>query len=214
MLDEDDRVVVADRRLQQALAVGRGGGAGDEQSRHLQVERLEAVGVGGAELVAAAARHPDHHWHLRLAVEHVWDRGGVVDDLVQREEAEVDGHQLDDRPQAVHRRPDAGADDRVLGDRGVADAPLAELLQQAFGHLEGAFEDADVLAHHEDGLVGAHLLEHRVAQRFPHPQLRHQSLSSSPGATSPSGASTCSSSPSWTSPCAAGFGRGPSACPA
>src|ERR1044072_7045885 len=75
VLDEDDRVVVADRRLQQRLAVGRGGGAGDEQSRHLQVERLEAVRVGGAELVATAARHPDHHRPPRVAVEHVGDRG-------------------------------------------------------------------------------------------------------------------------------------------
>ena len=31
------------------------------------------------------ARHPDHHRHLDLAVEHVRDRGCVVDDLVEGE---------------------------------------------------------------------------------------------------------------------------------
>ncbi len=83
MLDEDDGIVVSDRRLQQSLAVGRCGGAGDEQTGNLEVERLEAVRVGGTELVAAATWHADHDRHPRLAVEHVGDRGGMVDDLVQ-----------------------------------------------------------------------------------------------------------------------------------
>ena len=38
------------------------------------------------------------------------------------------------------------------------DQRLAELLQQPFGHLEGALEDADVLSHHEDARVAAPLL--------------------------------------------------------
>jgi hypothetical protein len=70
--------------------------------------------VGGAELVAAPARHPDHHRDPHLTVEHVRDRGGVVDDLVHRQQREVDGHDLDDRPQSRHRRADARPDDRVL----------------------------------------------------------------------------------------------------
>ena len=57
-----------------------------------------------------------------------------------------------------HRRADAHADDRVLGDRRVAHAPLAELLEQALGDLEGAAEHADVLAHQHDALVAAQLL--------------------------------------------------------
>ena len=78
-----------------------------------------------------------------------------------RQQREVDGHELDDRAQAGHRRADARADDRVLGDRRVADALLAELVEQSLGHLEGALEDADVLAHDEDALVAPHLLRER-----------------------------------------------------
>ncbi len=218
VLDEDHRVVVADRRLQQRLGVGRGRGAGDQQAGDLEVERLEAVGVGRAELMAAASRHPDHHRHLRLAVEHVGDRRGMVDDLVQRQQREVDGHQLDDRPQATHRGADPGADDRVLGDRRVAHPALAELVQQAVGDLEGAAEDTDVLAHHEDALVAPHLLGHRVAQSLAHPQLGHQlPVSSALSGRSPwSCGSLPSSSGAWrevpsiASPWIAGLGRSPS----
>ena len=61
VLDEDHGVVVADRRLEQALGVGRGRGHGDEQAGDVEVERLEAVGVGRAELVAGA-------WGMRITI--------------------------------------------------------------------------------------------------------------------------------------------------
>src|SRR6202012_439116 len=108
-----------------------------------------------------------------------------------------------------------------LGDRRGAEAALAELVEQPVGHLEGAAEDADILAHDEDRLVAPHLLGHRVAQRVPHPQLGHQSSRSSVAsisrarAGSPSGSSP-ESPPvrdavlSWASPSTAGLGRSPS----
>ena len=52
-----------------------------------------------------------------------------------------------------HRRAHAHAHEGVLGDRRVAHALLAELLQQAGGHLERALEHAHVLAHEEHVLV-------------------------------------------------------------
>ena len=124
--------------------------------------------MGGAELVAATARHADHHRHPHVAVEHVRDRGGVVDDLVECEQREVDGHQFDDRSQAGHRRADPGTNDRVLGDRRVADPLLAETVKQALGDFEGPLEDTDVLAHDEDVPVALHLLGDRVTERFAH----------------------------------------------
>ena len=113
------------------LRVGRRGGHRHEQPGHVQEQRLQAVRVGRAELVAGALGHAHDQRHARLAAEHVVDVRGVVDDLVEREQREVDRHQLDDGAQARHRRADAHADDRVLGDRRVAHALLAELLQQA-----------------------------------------------------------------------------------
>ena len=42
------------------------------------------------------------------------DGRGIVHDLVQRQEAEVDGHDLHDRPHAAERRADASADEGAL----------------------------------------------------------------------------------------------------
>ena len=42
----------------------------------------------------------------------------------------------------------------------------AELVEQALGDLVGALIFGDLLAHHEDAVVGAHLLGHGVAQRL------------------------------------------------
>ena len=43
----------------------------------------------GSEPVAGALGHPHDQWHARLSAEHVVDVGGVVDDLVKREQGEL-----------------------------------------------------------------------------------------------------------------------------
>jgi hypothetical protein len=118
------------------------------------------------QLVAGAARHPQHHRHGHLAAEHVVDLRRVVDDLVHRDDREVHGHQLDHGAQAGHRRPHPQAHEPGLADRRVDDPLLAELAQQAAGDLERALVLRDVLAHHEDALVALHLLAHRLGQRL------------------------------------------------
>ena len=68
-----------------------------------------------------------------------------------------------------HGGADRGAGDRLLADRRVDDAVVAELLDQAEVDAEGTAEaalDADVLADQEHALVGAHLLGDRLAQRL------------------------------------------------
>ena len=80
-------------------------------------------------------------------------RGGVVHDLVERQQAEVDRHDLDDRAHPAERGADAGADEGRLRQRRVADPLGAELLEQALAHGEAAAVAADVLAHQEDALV-------------------------------------------------------------
>ncbi len=178
VLDEDHGVLVADGALQQALGVGGGGGHGDEQAGDVQEQRLEAVRVGGPELVPGALGHAHDERHAGLAGEHVVDVRGVVDDLIEGEQGEVDRHQLDDGTQPGHGCADADADDRVLGDGRVAHALLAELVEQTVGDLEGATEDADVLAHQEDALVAAQLLAQGGAERLAVAQLGHQAASS------------------------------------
>ena len=109
--------------------------------------------------------HPDDQWHLGLAAEHVADLRRVVDDLVVRDQREVDRHHLDHRPQPEHRGADGGADDDLLGDGRVDHTLGAELVEEAVGHAIGAAELADVLADQVDGVVALHLLAERLTQR-------------------------------------------------
>ena len=75
------------------------------------------------------------------------------------------------RPTKAAPTPSAG--EAVLGDRRVDDAPRAEFLQQALRDLVGALVLGDLLAHHEDVLVAAHLLGHGVAQGLAHRHGHH-----------------------------------------
>jgi hypothetical protein len=80
--------------------------------------------------------------------------------------------------QAEHRGAHAHPDDRVLGDRGVSHAPVAEVGEQSVGDLEGAVEDADVLAHEDHRLVALHLLAQRLVERLAVAHHRHRQVSS------------------------------------
>ena len=148
MLEEADRVGVADRADQQALGVGRRRRRHDLQPRRLQEPRLRVLRVERAAREPAARGQPDHDRHRQaLAVVHL---RGDVDELVEPAGDEVGELHLADRLQALDRGADGGADDRVLGQRRVEHPLGAELLGEAVGDLERAAEGADVLADAED----------------------------------------------------------------
>ena len=92
---------------------------------------LDALRVLRGELRARAGGRADHERDADLAAEHLAHLGGVVHDHVHGDEDEVDRHDLDDGPQAEHRRADAGADEALLRDRRLAHAPGAVLRVQA-----------------------------------------------------------------------------------
>lgn len=114
---------------------------------------FERMGVLGGELFASAGRHTDDHGHVELAAGHVQDGSRVVEDLVQSEQAEVDGHDFDDGQHAGHGGADSCACVGGLAERGVDDAVCAVLLEHALGDAEAAAVCADVGAHEEDALV-------------------------------------------------------------
>ena len=144
----------------------RGGVGSRARHHHLQPWHvcqpgLEALGVLCSAALARAALGAQDEWHRELAARHEVRLRRLVHELVERERQEVDEHDLDHGPQSRLRCADGNAADSRLGDRRVADALRAELLDEP---LRGAPRSAfrDVLTEHEYAWVGAHRLGQRV----------------------------------------------------
>jgi hypothetical protein len=116
------------------------------------------------ELAPGPGGHADDERDAELATRHVAQSGGVVEDLVEGEEAEVPGHDLHDRAHAGDGGADAGADEGRFRQRGVAHPIGPELLEQALGDGEAAAVAAHVLTHEEHSVVAGECL----AQGGPH----------------------------------------------
>ncbi|MNY35608.1 hypothetical protein D3C86_1700280 [compost metagenome] len=111
------------------------------------VAAADAAAVGGADDDRAGV----------LPARAVAELRHLVDDLVDGREDVVHELDLGDRAQAVEGHADGGADDAGLGEGGVDDPVLAELLLQADGGAEDAAELAHVLAHDDHPIILAHL---------------------------------------------------------
>ena len=115
---------------------------------------FQAVRMLCGKLPPGAGRHADHQRHGELAARHVRDGRGVVDDLVQRQKAEIHCHDLDDRTHTRDRRTNPGTDITALGQRRVANRVFAQFVCQTFGDRVAAAIARDVLAHQEDARIG------------------------------------------------------------
>ncbi len=105
------------------------------------------------ELTAGAGGHADHERHVELAAGHVAERRRVVEDLIECEQAEIDGHDLDDWSHAGERRADACTDERGFRKWRIADAFLAELREKALAHGEAPAIAPHILTHEEDARI-------------------------------------------------------------
>ena len=99
------------------------------------------------QLADAARWRANHQWHACLTTEHVVNLRGVIDDLVNRYQDEVDGHNLDHWAQTQHRRAGRQTDKALLGDWRIDHALFAEFALQALGDPVGTLELADLLTH-------------------------------------------------------------------
>ena len=147
MLEDQHRVRVGQRRREHVAGVLDDGRREHAQPRDMGIPAFEAVRMLRRDLPPAAGRHADHQRHRELAARHVRDRRGVVDDLIERQQAEIHGHDLDNRPHPGQRRADPGADKGALRQRRIANALLPEFVEQALGHGVAAAVAPDILAH-------------------------------------------------------------------
>ena len=105
VVEEDDRVVVADRRGHQALRIR--GRRGDDD---LETRDAHEHAVDRARVLAGPARGEpvaglEHDRHLHLPAGHGVEAGSLVHDLVHGDEHELRHVQLDNRPVARRTQP-------------------------------------------------------------------------------------------------------------
>ena len=172
-LEKDDRVIVLDRRDQQALGV-----VGIRRNDGLEAtdvgeQRLRALAVGLPAIDAAAARHADHDRRKELAARPVAEPRRLGHDLVVAGVDIVGELDFGDRPKPISAHADRHADDSRFVDRGVEAARLAVFALQPVGAAKDAAEIADILAEHDHPLVLGHLAIHGVADRLDHRHSRH-----------------------------------------
>jgi hypothetical protein len=70
--------------------------------------------------IADPDRAAQHQRHFDPAAAHILDLGGLVEQLANRVQDEIDEHKVDDRAGAGHRRASTQADKTTLADRCVA----------------------------------------------------------------------------------------------
>ena len=97
----------------------------------------------------------------KLPPGHIPDLGGVIDNLVHRQQAEINRHQLHHRTQPRQRSPHAGADYHRLRQRRILNPMFAVLLREALGYGESPPVGANVLAHQKNALVFVQSLAQR-----------------------------------------------------
>ena len=181
VLEEQHRVVAADRRAQQAgrvLRVRRKRDADAGAVREDALARLAVVRRAAAQV--AADRDADHHRAREGVVRPVAHHRHFVAELHHRRPDVVEELDLDDRLDAARRHADGAADDVGLGERRVEHAVAAERPLQAVRDLEdaalalhslerlGAAAVGDVLAEDDDARVARHLVFQRAVDGRDH----------------------------------------------
>ena len=85
---------------------------------------------------------------------------------IDRDEAEAEGHELNDRPEADHRRTNPHASEAFFRDRRVDHALGTKAVEHPLGDLVGSVVLGNLLTHDEDAVIALHLLAHRLVQSF------------------------------------------------
>src|SRR2546427_1378573 len=204
--EHDDRVVVADRGLQDSLGVGGRGGGDDLESGDVRKPALPCLRVLRGQLQRRPVRPAEDDGDPNLPTRHVQHLGRGIDDLIERQQGKVPGHKLDHRSESTHSGAHANPRESELGDGRIDHALGTELLQQSAAHLVRALIDADFLTHQKHVGVALHLLAERLVQGIAIGQGGHgQSANTSRYSASGSGSGlssanlTASSTSAWIS---------------
>src|SRR5207253_5405478 len=154
VLEEYDRIVIANGSLDQTLGVVGAGGTDDFQAGRMDEPHLWILRVERTSMHIAAAR--TSYYQRRWSSPSIVGFRHHVDDLVESAADEIHELEFGNRTHAGERGSEGGADDGRFGNWGVNDALGAEAVDEAVGDLESSAVYADVFADAEDSWVTLH----------------------------------------------------------
>ena len=175
MLKVDDRVVVADSRLDQTLCVPRRRRAYQFQSRGMKERRLRHLGVEGPAAHVTSRRAA--HYNRRGEARPVPSGGNIIGQHIVRARDEINELHLGDRAHAHMCRPSSCAHDRSLAYRCIDNAVRPEPLKKTLRDLESSTVLGDIFTQQKNPLIPLQFLPHSLAQGlqvsdFSHPAPR------------------------------------------
>ena len=128
---------------------------------------LQVLRVRGRQLIATTARGTNHQRDRALPAEHGIDFRGMIDNLIHRQDDEIDGHDLHDGTQPEHGGTGSHPDKPIF-DNGRVHHPFgAKFIQEPGRDFIGALEDSDLLPKEEDIFIAQQFFAQRVMQRLP-----------------------------------------------
>src|SRR5690606_10033765 len=122
--------------------------------------------VGCRQLPGGPVGTTEYDGDLELPAGHVPDLRRIVDDLVERDEGEVERHELDNRPEPLERSTNSDSGKACFGDWCIDHTLRPELFEHAFAHFVRSVVLGDFLTHEENILIPLHFLDHRRPDRF------------------------------------------------
>ncbi|MFN8543861.1 MAG: hypothetical protein U0807_06615 [Candidatus Binatia bacterium] len=158
VLEVDDRVVVLHRRDEEPFGVARRGRRDDLETREMREHRRQALRVLRPLAPAAPDDEPHDERHACAAAEHVVPLGGVVEELVEAEQREVDALVGENRAPADQRGADRDPGHRVLGRRHVHHSAAAVFRREAGGRAEDTLGIGDPEPEYVDARVARQAL--------------------------------------------------------
>ena len=113
-------------------------------------------------------RPTKHNGAAHLPSRHIQRLGRRIQNMINRLHREIEGHELNNRPQPGKGRPHRHAGKAMLSNRHIQHPLGAKLIQQPLADLIGALILAHLLAHQEDVRIGPHFHRHGITQRLAH----------------------------------------------
>src|SRR3984957_8160130 len=166
VFEEQHRVIVPDRRLQQALGVRRSGRINHFQSRRMHEIHFGVRRMKRTAMHPAAGRSTNHDGYRRIPK--IMRFGDEVGDLIETARDEIDKLHLAHRAQTQKAHTAGRADDRRLGDGRFNHPFAAKFGQQAVRNFKSPSVDADVFADRYDRGVALHFFGHGLANGVHH----------------------------------------------